>query len=190
MRLNKSVGRTEMQREETITLSDLERIVQAVFVEGSPNVYEAYSAFDSDIVSFSNAAELNSYISRPGSKKEGSLGFAVHYPDTKGFVEKRTINLDKDKCDGHSYRYGMNGWGLIHFQINLQKAPSVSCRFAVNTEKRANLWSATYPELNSPAKWDWKAVERHARRLIRELKKYAQLGAPADVVANAPPRQS
>ena len=167
-----NAGRTEMEREGTIAANDLERIVQAIFIEGSPEVYEAYSAFDSDIVSFASAAELNSYILRPRSEKGSILGFVVHYPDTKGFVEKKKIQLEREKCDGHTYRYSMNGWGLIQFQVNLQKAPQVSCRFAVNTEKRANSWYATYPELKSPATWDWKAVERHARRLTRELKKY------------------
>lgn len=169
-----------MQREETIAGANLERIVEAIFVEGRPDVYEAYSAFDSDIVSFSNAAELNSYISWPQPKKEGTLGFVLYYPDTKGFVERIRIALDREKCEGHTYRYRVNGWGLIQFQVNSQKTPNIVCRFAVNTEKRANAWFPTYPELQSPALWDWKAVERHARRLIRELRRYAQRGAPMD----------
>ncbi len=169
-----------MQREETIASNDTKEIVEAIFAAGDPTVYEAYSAFDSDIVAFSNAGGLLSYIAMPRPKKESFLGFVVYYPDTRGFVEKRKINLDKEKCDGHSYRYSMSGWGLIQFQLNLQNAPHIACRFAVNTEKRANRWFATYPELKSPELWNWRAVEKHARRLIRELTKYAQQGAPVD----------
>ena len=172
------VGRIKMQREEIIASDDISRIVEAIFASGNPKVYEAYSAFDSDILSFSNAGKILSYIAIPRPKeKESFLGFAVHYPDTRGFVKKRKINLHKEKCGGHSYRYSMDGWGLIQFQLDLQKAPDIACRFAVNTEKRANTWFDTYPELKSPDLWDWKAVEKHARRLIRELRKYAQ---PAD----------
>ena len=179
-----------MQREETLSISDLVKVVEAVFAVGDPAVFEAYSAFDSDIESFATATDLVAYINRPRSNNKGTLGFAVHYPDTRGFVEKRKINLIKEKCEGHSYRYSMGGWGVIHLQINLQKAPNVTCRLAVNTEKRANTWFATYPEVKSPDLWDWKAVEMHARRLIRELKKHAQQGAPADISVGAPHRQS
>ena len=174
------VGRVEMQREEALTSNDVKRVVEAIFITGNPKIYEDYSAFDSEIVSFTNASELTSYIARPRPKNESYLGFVVHYPDTQGFVEKRKIILNKEKCGGHSYRYSMSGWGLIQFQLNLQKAPDITCRFAVNTEKRANTWFTTYPELKSPGLWDWKAVEKHVRRLIRELKKYAKQGAPMD----------
>lgn len=124
-----------MQREETVADNDLEKIVEAIFVEGNPVVYEAYSAFDSDIVSFLNALELYSHISKSRHTNEKTLLFVVHYPDSKGFVEKKKIGLNRQKCDGHTYRYSMMGWGLIQFQVDFKKTPEVICHFAVNTEK-------------------------------------------------------
>ena len=174
-----------MQREATIAGGDQERIIEAIFGEGNPTVYEAYSAYDSEIVAFISASDLSSYIARPRPRNESILGFAVHYPDTGGFVEKIKINLDKEKCNGHTYRYTMNGWGLIQFQLNMHKAPKMACRFDINTEKRENMWFATYLEFKSSKLWDWAGIEKHIRRLIRVLKKHAQQGAPADTPKSA-----
>jgi hypothetical protein len=64
----------------------------------------------------------------------------------------------------------MEGWGLIQLQIDYKAAPVIDCRFAVNTKKRAQAWAQTFPELGTPEQWEWKAVERQARRLIRVLR--------------------
>lgn len=178
-----------MQGHAVIANDDVPRIVEAIFASGVPEVYEAYSAFDSEIVLFSSAQELTAYI-QAHSEKERFLGFALYFPDTRGFVEKERIRLDPKKCDGHTFRYRVSGWGVIQFQLEYGKASGVECRFAVNSEVRANKWFGTYPEMNSPASWDWKLVAKHTRRLVRELKKYAQQGTPADVSVGAARRQS
>ena len=169
-----------MQREETINNTDVNKIVDAVYAIGEPEVSEAYSECSKDIVSFDRAAGLMNYINEAVSKNEEFLYFAVYYPEAKGFVEKEKIKLVPKACDGHTFRFCINGWGIIYFQLDYKKEPNVKCRFAVNTEKRANNWIDTYPNLKSPSLWDWKLVEKHARRLIRQLKKYAQKDSPVD----------
>ena len=178
-----------MQGQAVIASSDVPRIVEAVFALGVPGVYEAYSAFDSEILSFPGPQELAAYI-QERSVRESFLGFVLYFPDTRGFVEKERIRLDPKKCDGHTFRYRISGWGVIQFQLDFGKPKGVECRFAVNSEARANRWFGTYPEMKSPALWEWKLVEKHTRRLVRELKKYAQQGTPADVSVGAARRQS
>jgi len=168
-----------MQGEETISTSELPRIAEAIFASGVPEVYEAYSAFGAEIVSFRNAHELLAYI-QARTEKEKHLGFAVYYPETQGCLKKEKIDLDPKKCNGHTFRYRVSGWGVIQFQLEYgKKTPDIKCRFAVNSELRANKWFDTYPELQSPSLWRWELVEKHTRRLIRELKKCAQQNAPA-----------
>ena len=178
-----------MQGQAVIASSDVPRIVEAVFALGVPGVYEAYSAFDSEILSFPGPQELAAYI-QERSVRESFLGFVLYFPDTRGLVENERIRLDPKKCDGHTFRYRISGWGVIQFQLDFGKPKGVECRFAVNSEARANRWFGTYPEMKSPALWEWKLVEKHTRRLVRELKKYAQQGTPADVSVGAARRQS
>ena len=169
-----------MQREEIINKADVNKIVNAIYVLGKPKVSEAYSKYDEDIIFFDSASDLMSYINEAILKKDKFLYFSVYYPEAKGFVKKEKIKLIPKKCDGHTFRFCIEGWGIIQFQLDYKKEPNVKCRFAVNTEKRANNWFDTYPELKSPSLWKWKLVEKHARRLIRELKKYDQKCTPED----------
>ena len=179
-----------MQAAGTIEAADVPRIIEAIFAADSPVVSEAYSGFDANIVVFNSAEELAVYINQAREGGEKLLTFSVYYPDTQGFREVRKITLKPEACDGHKCRYGVSGWGVIQFHLEHQQDTTFKCYFGVNTEKRANKWAGTYPELRSPNLWNWRLVEKHIRRLPREIKKSAQQGAPADVVANAPPRLS
>ena len=163
-----------MQRKEILSAKDLQLVVDSIFAVGSPTVYETFSRFDSDTLSFCDANKLCEYLALPRSKKGSFLGFSIYFPDAHGFVEKIRINLDPRRCKGYTFRYETHGWGLIQFQVDLQDAPNIACRVAVNSQKRANMWVDTYPELRSPDLWDWKVIEKHARRMIRTLRRYAQ----------------
>lgn len=158
-----------MQHEKIIEQTNVCSILNAVY-ENEAIVCEAYSEFDKDIISFPKLDNLEKYIETELSNGNKSMQVVIYYPETKGFIQKRKINLKPEKCDGATLRYTMEGWGLIQLQINYIEPQAVRCRIAVNTEKRAAAWSETIPELKSPALWDWKLVEKHARRLIRILK--------------------
>lgn len=169
-----------MQATAKIDVGDVPRVVAAVFDSGSPMVSEAYSAFDANIVVFNSAEEVTAYINNAREGGAKLLTFSVYYPDTQGFREVRKIILKPEACDGHKYRYSVGGWGVIQFHLEYQNDSSIKCYFGVNSEKRANKWFGTYPELKSPSLWNWQLVEKYIKRMSRELKKYAQQGAPAD----------
>ncbi|MGB4811942.1 MAG: hypothetical protein WBP13_05625 [Methylophilaceae bacterium] len=129
-----------------------------------PIVSGAYSSFDSDIVSFHSAEALNEYISHELHEKNTMLLFSVYYPDTQGFREVRKITLIPEKCDGHTYRYAVGGWGVIRFHLKRQLDNTLECYFGVSSEKRANTWLVNVPEFMAPNLWHWKLVEKHIRR--------------------------
>lgn len=104
-----------------------------------------------------------------------SVNLLVHYPEALGFVATRVITLQPEKCGGASWREALEGWGLIQLQLQYRVADFVEFRVAVNTEKRAQAWAQTYPEMGAPSLWNWKLVEKHARRLIRVLRSGTQV---------------
>ncbi len=161
-----------MQRSELIGQDKIELLVNAIFA-GQSTVYESYSKYGSDTSIFYDTSSLNTYIETEKKKGERFIHLAIHYPETNGFVHKGKINLNPAKCTGANHKYQTNGWGLIHFQIDFKGSETSECRIAVNSEKRAVAWSDTYPDLRSPTLWDWKLVEKNARRLIRVLRKCA-----------------
>lgn len=159
-----------MQREETIDLEQVGEIIDAVLV-GEPEIYEADSAPDEELKSFSDKSVLMDYISNEQAKGYKFISFGIYYPDAGGITEKKVVNLNPDKCNGATKRYSFSGWGILFLQMTYKDDGTVDCRFTVNSQKRATAWESTYPELKSADLWDWKLVEKHARRLIRVLKK-------------------
>ena len=180
-----NVGRKQMQGTAKITTNDVPRVTAAIFSAGNPIVSEAYSKFDEDIVTFFGTEYLNKYINQELDGGNKLLTFSVYYPDTQGFREVRKVALKPEKCNGHTYRYAVSGWGVIQFHLGRQLDGNLDCYFGVNSEKRANTWFATYPELRSPNLWSWQLVEKHVKRLSREIKKYAQPSVQAGLPRSA-----
>lgn len=159
-----------MQTTQFITVAQLDEVIQAVFAGGTPLVSEAYSDFDCPAANFPTASDLRANIEFvPGEKT--FFHYALYFPDAKGFVLERRIELKPGACNGHTHRFSQEGWGLVFLQIDFRRHPRVECRVAVNSAARARNWSSTYPHLKSPDLWDWKVVDRHAGRLVRLLRK-------------------
>ncbi|MGB4812811.1 MAG: hypothetical protein WBP13_10100 [Methylophilaceae bacterium] len=161
-----------MQGTANIAANNLTKVTAAIYTIGNPMVSEAYSKFDANIVNFHSAEALNKYIYH-GLQKDNLLTFSIYYPDTQGFRNVEKIALSPEKCDGHTYRHAVHGWGVIQFQLTRQLDNTIECYFGVNSEKRASTWFANFPALKSPNLWNWSLVEKHIRRLSREVKKYA-----------------
>ena len=157
-----------MQRVENIPLPHVHRVLGAVFV-GSPLVCEAYSKFDQATRSFESLEALLAYIRAERELGIKFVNLVAHYQEALGQVRTRTIELKPEKCNGATWRETVEGWGLVQLQLEF-KGDTAECRVAVNTERRANAWAQTYPELGAPSLWDWKLIEKRARRLIRVLR--------------------
>lgn len=159
-----------MQRQESISAAAVPEILSAAFA-GKPVVYEAYSGHDQDLLSFNELASLESYISKSLARGEKFIQLALHYPEARGVVTARKIDLNPTKCNGATLRYAADGWGLIQLQMKFSNSDFVQVRVAANSESRASTWATTSSVVGAPDSWDWKAVEKHARRLIRVLRK-------------------
>jgi hypothetical protein len=144
-------------------------IADAIFNERPSTVVEAYSGFDQAPRTFQSSEELCAYTFARRGCSDASVHVAVHYPDMAGRVASTRVALDAAKCDGHTHRYRTDGWGLIWVYLQLGSRTPESF-ISANSEKRADAWAATYPELDPPATWAWPAVTRHLRRLRRALK--------------------
>ncbi len=174
-----------MQTTQNISISQLHDIVKAIYEEGAPVVKEAYSAFDTTTRSFITRDDLLKDLTYSPNQNVKFFHYSIYYPESIGFTFEERIDLKPDKCNGHTYRYKQAGWGLIFLQCDFKNYPMIECRIAVNSRKRAELWSSTYPEFQSPETWNWRIVERYAGKFVRRLRKH---GKQAEQTA-APDRQ-
>jgi hypothetical protein len=176
-----------MQSTATLSREGFCELAGFVFESSAPVVFHAYSGYGQPVRSFRTPSELIAEIESAFTTGLKSLQFALHFPDTKGHVAERKIALDGKKCDGHTWRYTVEGWGLIQLQADLRRLPVIECRVAVNTQARAEAWASTYPEFRNPGLWDWSVVQRHAGRIIRKMKTIAASpnGGPTERLGNS-----
>jgi hypothetical protein len=147
-----------------------------IFAQGPVVVRQAYSNFSSATREFSNANTLRDELRYVPGIGDVFRQYTLYYPELKGHTLERRIVLNPDKCNGHTFRFCQEGWGLIQLQCDFRKYPIVECRIAVNSEIRAANWSETYPDFQSPESWDWEVVDRKAGRLVRLLRQMGKAG--------------
>ena len=141
---------------------------EAIFKERPVTMVEAYSDFSQEARRFGCAEDICVYASgMRGTNDNPHL--VVHYPDMAGRLALTRHALDPEKCDGHTYRYIAEGWGLIFVYLQISPTGKLESFVSANSEKRALAWEPTYPEMDPPGTWDWPAVGRHVRRLQRAL---------------------
>ena len=148
-------------------------MAEAIFAKPGAAVAQAYSEVEQDTLHFHSAAELCAYAARLEAEGASEVLLAVHYPDMGGHFAPRRIALDPAQCGGRTYRHVCEGWGVIRVYLRLSGGKGLASNVGVNSQKRAEKWQRHYPEFGPVEAWDWDAVERHERRLIRVLKKVA-----------------
>ncbi len=159
-----------MQRTESISKERVERLVKLAFEIGIVRFFESYSEMDEEIVEIVDFENYLKYYDNSIRNGKKALGFGLYYKEAKGHFNIRKIRLKPKYCNGKTFRYCIEGWGIIFIDLDL-RSEEIECRVSVNSEKRAQNWMNTMPRMKSPDLWDWKMVESKARKLIRELKK-------------------
>ena len=168
-----------------LDVSGIEVFVTAVFAKSNPLVLEAYSEFDKDARQLRSAAELAGFIRTTFLGKNRSAHFFVVYPDMLGKPMRKTIHLEPAKMPEGLVRYTWNGWGLISVTLHAHAKALSKSAVTSNSEARARAWASSNLEWPSPDAWDWKAVEKHTRRLQRVLRKQLTVATTSDLPTSA-----
>lgn len=168
--------RTLMQTSQKISVDQLDELVATVFAQGPVVVRQEYSDFSCLTREFADARALLDELRYEPGVGDAFRQYTLYYPEAKGHVHERRIALKPQACDGHTFRFCQEGWGLIQLQCNFRKYPMVECRIVVNSAIRAGVWSDTYPDFQSPDLWDWAVVEKKAGRLVRLLRRMGKAG--------------
>lgn len=160
--------------------SHIEALAAAVFAPPGALVLEAYSEFDKEARQLHSPEQLAEFILLACKGKDRLAHFFVVYPDMMGQPMRETIHLDQTKVQKGRVRYTWSGWGLISVVLTVHPNSSSKPSVTSNSEVRARAWAPVHSEWPSPDVWDWKAVERHTRRLRRILKMQLLLAANDD----------
>lgn len=151
-----------------ITVNDFESLVEGAFYPEAPTVSSSESDLGQPLERFSTAAEITAKAAACLEEGIYNYSFGLWYPSMKGRVNDRKVMLDPPR-EGHSFRYSLSGWGIIHLQIYVTPPKILQCRVLVNSQTRAQSREKRHPDLGPASDWDWQAVETYAFRLSRRL---------------------
>ncbi|MDO6471317.1 hypothetical protein [Maribacter sp. 1_MG-2023] len=127
---------------------------------------------EKEIVRIQTLSEFKYYLEDGLANGNVHFGFGIYNPEFKGKFFTSRIKLNPKYCNGKTYRFNTNGWGVIYLHLDLQKNENeIECRVSVNSKTRAQNWNNTNPEFGNPELWEWKIVESNARKIINRLKK-------------------
>ena len=86
-----------MQTTQYMSDAHLDDIIEAVYVAGAPIVKEAYSNLDTPTVAFPSPTDLRQHIQFVPEQR-AFFHYALYYPEAKGFVLEKRIDLKPGSC--------------------------------------------------------------------------------------------
>jgi hypothetical protein len=145
-------------------------LAEAIFAKPLVAVIETDS-FDAEPRRFTSAAELFDYVAEQRTAPRSSVLIGILYADMGGQLYRSKHDYAPELASELRYHVTVKGWGLLRVYLDLRGGRALGSSIAVNSQKRAEKWMVTLPELDFPCNWNWPAVASHERRLARVLKK-------------------
>lgn len=149
--------------------TDKIEVLNFIFRETDLQVFDHASAYGQKISEYKTTEEIVSKFDlRNGDKF--AVTFQLWTPRLKGDLIFRKVDLDPKRCNGHTFRYSTDGWGLIQLYFGGVKHNELNLsHIGHQSEKRALAWSSNHPEMGQVEKWDWREVEKVARGLKYQI---------------------
>jgi hypothetical protein len=156
------------------TPKDHEVLLHWLFEEATCRVFELASDFEQPLKEFRSTDEVISQFERTHST--GVNWHQIYLQlyvlgAAPPFVPKR-ISLNPEACNGATFRYGAEGWGLVQLYLGAESKHGIEMSHTNhNSQKRAEVWASTITNMQEPSLWDFKKVTAFSSRLNRQIKK-------------------
>lgn len=155
---------------------DFDLVLGYIFKDSGCRVFESYSPFGADLAEFDGLSSIASRYSIGRCVGDASSVLLTLVPaNAMRLCHVRRIELNPMKCDGHTFRYAISGWGVIVMNLGgIGPKGLVPSQSSHNTVARARSWENMYKnELGSIDVWDWDATIRISAALNRFINKRA-----------------
>jgi hypothetical protein len=168
------------------TPEDHEGLIAWLLADGQCEIHELGADWGQPLRRFHSPAEVLAQFERryPDGRTWRAVHLQLHVVGAgPPFVPTR-VALDPQACDGATFRDSAEGWGLVQLYLGAVSRGDVRLEDSHtnhNTLKRAQTWSANYPELGDVGAWDFGRITAFSSRLNREIRKrgVARIGGRA-----------
>lgn len=155
-----------------------------LFSEGTCHVYESYSDFETPLKRFFSSSEVIAQFDRQYAtgEKWKNVHLQLHVTGAGPSLVPRRLSLNPTVCDGATYRYSAEGWGLVQLYLGGPTNKGLEDSHTNhNTQKRAEAWAPSIPSQSDVGLWDFKRITSFSSRLNRQVRKLSvgKLGSRA-----------
>jgi hypothetical protein len=140
--------------------ADFIAVLDYVFEKSQCRVFESYSRPGEDIIEFKSTGDLFARRSIGICKGSGhSVWLQLVPPSGLHRFKIRRIPPEPKICNGHTFRYAIDGWGLIQLYLG-----GIGPRGLVNShsnhfsEAGARKWIDVRPQVGSLETWDFREI--------------------------------
>jgi hypothetical protein len=148
--------------------TDKLNILDFIFKETDLLVYDLSSQYGQEICIYKTVEEISSKFDL--EIDEFGTTFQLWTPRHKGKPIFRKVDLDPQRCNGHTFRYSTDGWGLIQLYFkglkNNALPPSHIGHFS---EKGALSRQETHSSNGLVSDWDWTEIQATSRILKHHI---------------------
>jgi hypothetical protein len=157
-------------------LEDHASLLDWLFRDGRCEVFESYSEFEQPLAQFGSASEVLKLFERryTNGRQVDSVGLALYVAASGPQPIIRHIALNPSSCGGATFRFTLEGWGLIGIDLQIASDSGLRCSHTNhNSRLRAEKWVGVSDRLGSPDDWDFAKVTSYSARMNREIRKRA-----------------
>lgn len=153
---------------------DHERLLHWLFGEGACRVFELSSDFEQPLKEFRSVGDVLSQFDRTYStgKKWATVHLQLYVLGACPPFVPRRVQLNPNACDGATFRYAADGWGLVQLYLAAANSRGLDNSHTNHgSQKRAEAWAPIIPAMQDVDLWDFKKINSFSSRLNRQIKK-------------------
>ncbi|TWI80641.1 hypothetical protein IQ13_3320 [Lacibacter cauensis] len=149
--------------------ADKLQLLEYIFSETDLQVYDLGSPYGQEISNYKSVDEISSKFDLSNGDKF-AVTFQLWSPRHKGQPIFRKIDLDPKRCNGHTFRYSTDGWGLIQLYFGGLKNNKLNQSHIGHFNETGALKNEGINKFNgSVSSWDWTEIQTTSRRLKYQI---------------------
>ena len=151
--------------------TDKENILDFIFNETELRIFDLYSSYGQEITEYKSKQEI---ISKFNIDTENHLPatFNLWSEQFGGKILFKKIDLNPKSCNGHTFRYSTEGWGLVQLYFEGVKENILShSHLGHFNQKGALKWENIQNHKGKVDAWDWKVIEQGSEKLKYHIHK-------------------
>jgi hypothetical protein len=140
-------------------------ILDFIFKETDLKIYDLGSPYGLEICEYKSVNDIDSKFDLDNGDKF-AMTFQLWTPRHKGKPVFRKINLDPKHCNGHTFRYSTDGWGLIQLYFGGLKNNELNQSHIGHFTEKEALKNENITTFNGRVdSWDWTEIQSTSRML-------------------------